>query len=126
MGKMSTVDPIKAYDEIAKWERIWIEVVALAWKDPSFKSQLLADGGKHARQVILSKFNFQLAEDVQLNVVEAGKDSHWDSKELIWKHPRAVSTLTLTLPKTPKLDDQAVALSHYFASGQSMPFTCCC
>lgn len=124
---MAGVDPLNAYDEIAKWERVWVEVVALAWKDSTFKGKLLAEGGKHARTVIKDEFHFQLATDVQLNVVEADKATEWDKATLMWKHPRAVSTLTLTLPKAPpKTEDQAVALSHYLASGQSMPFTCCC
>jgi ribosomally synthesized peptide (two-chain TOMM family) len=124
-AEMALVDPMKAYDEIARWERVWIEVVALAWKDPVFRKSLLAHGGKDARAVINKKFNFELPKDVELKVVQAGpKLKSWDANK---EHPRALTVLTLVLPRAPAApEDHAIALSRYVASGHSMPFTCCC
>ncbi|HZU85332.1 MAG TPA: BMA_0021/BMA_0022 family TOMM bacteriocin [Polyangiaceae bacterium] len=121
------VDPLKAYDQIAKWERVWAEAVALAWRQwdqaNGFKDALLAD----PRKAILDRFGFQLPLDVDLRVEVSKQPADYDKGTESWQHPRAVSHLTLTLPKPPaKVEDQAIALSHYVASGRSMPFTCCC
>jgi ribosomally synthesized peptide (two-chain TOMM family) len=122
---MSVVDPLKAYDEIARWERAWIETVALAWKDRAFRTSILEKGGANAKAIIFDKFKVELPGDVELKVVEAdSKQSTWDTQK---KHPRAVTVLTLVLPAAPaKVEDHAIALSQYVASGHSMPFTCCC
>jgi ribosomally synthesized peptide (two-chain TOMM family) len=122
---MGVVDPLGAFDEIAKWERVWIETVALSWKDDKFRKSLLDDGGAKARTIIKKKFGLELPSDVELKVVAAGPQHlSWDKDK---KHPRAVTVLTLVLPSAPaKLEDYAIALSQYVASGHSMPFTCCC
>jgi ribosomally synthesized peptide (two-chain TOMM family) len=122
---MGVVDPLGAFDEIAKWERVWIETVALSWKDGDFRKSILDNGGANARAVIKNKFGMELPGDVELKVVAAGP--HHSSWEKDKKHPRAVTVLTLVLPTAPtKLEDHAIALSQYVASGHSMPFTCCC
>jgi ribosomally synthesized peptide (two-chain TOMM family) len=122
---MGVVDPLGAFDEIAKWERVWIETVALSWKDRDFRKSLLVKGGANARAIIKKKFGLELPGDVQLKVVAAGpKHASWGKNK---KHPRAVTVLTLVLPTAPpELADHAIALSQYVSSGHSMPFTCCC
>jgi ribosomally synthesized peptide (two-chain TOMM family) len=122
----SLVDPLHAYDQIAKWERVWTEAVALAWKEwdkeGGFRGRLRAD----PRAAILQEFGFQLPKDVDLTV-EEGTVEPVMKGDRSWAHPRALAHLKLTLPRPPKdANDQAIALSHYVASGQSMPFTCCC
>jgi ribosomally synthesized peptide (two-chain TOMM family) len=122
---MAPVDPLKAYGEIGQWERVWIEVVARAWKDQKFRDDLLANSGANARGVINAAFQFQLPSDVNLKVVAAGpQHKSWDKDK---DHPRSLTELTLILPAPPASPgDHAVALAHYVASGRSMPFTCCC
>jgi ribosomally synthesized peptide (two-chain TOMM family) len=122
---MGPVDPVKAYGEIGQWERVWIEVVALAWKDKKFRDDLLANGGANARGVIDSVFHFQLPSDVNLKVVAvAPHHKTWDKHK---EHARALTELTLVLPEPPAAPaDHAIALAQYVASGHSMPFTCCC
>jgi ribosomally synthesized peptide (two-chain TOMM family) len=124
-SKMSLVDPLKAYDELAKWERVWIEVVALAWKDADFRKALLEDEGKGARALIKGKFHFELPPDVEVRVVAASpQEKSWDNHKT---HVRAMTQLRLVLPTPPAVAaDHAIALSHYVAAGLSMPFTCCC
>jgi ribosomally synthesized peptide (two-chain TOMM family) len=122
------VHPLKAYDQIAQWERVWTEAIAFAWKDwdageHGFREKLKAD----PRAAVREKFGFSFPDDCEL-VVREGKSTDWKWHEdsMSWSHPRAISHLALTLPFRPdKPDDRAVALSNYVATGQSMPFTCC-
>ncbi len=125
----SLVHPLKAYDEMAVWERVWTEAVALAWKDwdqgaLGFRERLKKD----PRGAVLKEFGFNFPEDCVLEVVEgAESDWEWDPTARVWKHPHAATHLTLTLPFRPTApDDRPIALANYVATGQSMPFTCCC
>ncbi|MBV9947460.1 MAG: BMA_0021/BMA_0022 family TOMM bacteriocin [Myxococcales bacterium] len=125
----SLVHPFKAYDQIAQWERVWAEAIALAWKEwdkgpNSFRERLK----KNPREAVRKEFDFVFPEDCNLAVEEGSpEDWEWDDASRMWKHPHAVSQLTLTLPCRPKnVEDAPIALANYIATGQSMPFTCCC
>ncbi|HWU91208.1 MAG TPA: hypothetical protein VN253_28270, partial [Kofleriaceae bacterium] len=49
-------DPVKGLDTTIKWQFVWMEAIALAWRDPVFKKQLLAD----PRATLLEYFRFDL------------------------------------------------------------------
>jgi ribosomally synthesized peptide (two-chain TOMM family) len=125
----SLVHPLKAYDQIAQWERVWVEAIALAWKEwdagpKGFRERLQADPAAAVKK----EFGFIFPEDCKLEVKEGSpKDWEWDKVARAWKHPHAVSRLVLTLPCRPENpEDGPLALANYVATGQSMPFTCCC
>ena len=124
----SLVHPLRAYDQIAQWERVWVESVALAWKEwdvpGGFRERLTKD----PRAAVLKEFGFHFPKDCVLEVKEGTvADWEWDPVARTWKHPHATTRLTLMLPFRPALaDDRPIALANYVATGQSMPFTCCC
>ena len=110
---------------------VWLEAIALAWRDPAFKKKLLAE----PRATLLEYFNFDLGPYVKLTI----RDGHarptraraprpgWSSAFGGWD-PAAdplKSEMIMALPPAPKVEDQAVALSFYNASGRAYPFTCC-
>jgi ribosomally synthesized peptide (two-chain TOMM family) len=124
----AVVHPLVQYDKIAQWERVWTEAIALAWREwdqpNGFKEKLQAD----ARGAIRTQFGFMFPGDCELEVKVGNKgDWSWDEEARVFRHPRAVSHLTLTLPFRPEeAEDRPMALANYVATGQSMPFTCCC
>ena len=129
-------DPIQGQDTTMKWQMVWLEAIALAWRDPAFKAQLLDD----PRTALKTYFGFDLGPYVKLTVREAShptetkgpanadaapKKLHhafggWDPA-----HDPLTSEMIMALPHAPKVEDQAVALSFYNASGRAYPFTCC-
>jgi len=124
-------DPIKGLDTTMKWQFVWLETIALAWRDPTFKHRLLQD----PRATLREYFNFDLGPYVKLTVREATPPSGargapktpmehafdgWDPA-----HDPLKSEMIMVLPPPPKVKDQAVALAFYNASGRAYPFTCC-
>jgi ribosomally synthesized peptide (two-chain TOMM family) len=124
-------DPVQGLDTQLKWQYVWVEAIALAWRDPAFKARLLKD----PRNTLLEYFNFDLGPYVELTVREATPPDPsaasqtglqrafggWDPANDPLK-----SGMIMVLPPAPKVEDQAVALSFYNASGRSYPFTTCC
>jgi ribosomally synthesized peptide (two-chain TOMM family) len=123
-------DPIQGLDTTIKWQMVWLEAIALAWRDPGFKKQLLAD----PRGTLREYFKFDLGPYVKLTVREATAPhvdgppkspiehafDGWDPSVDPLR-----SEMIMALPPAPKLENQAVALSFYNASGRAYPFTCC-
>lgn len=123
-------DPVSGLDTTIKWQMVWLEAIALAWRDPTFKSELLAN----PRHALKAYFNFDLGPYVKLTVREATapKGDHPPSSKFQhafngWDpaHDPLTSEMIMALPPAPKVEDQAVALSFYNASGRAYPFTCC-
>jgi ribosomally synthesized peptide (two-chain TOMM family) len=123
-------DPISGLDTTIKWQMVWLEAIALAWRDPEFKAELIQD----PRRTLRAHFLFDLGPYVKLTVREAtpGDDNAsrgtrveklfngWDPAS-----DPLTSEMIMALPPAPKVEDQAVALSFYNASGRAYPFTCC-
>ena len=137
-------DPIKGLDTTIKWQMIWLEAIALAWRDERFKAELLDNPRKAQR----GYFNFDLGPYVKLTVREAspapgrGNDerradntaSEGAGHRTKLKHAfhgwnpaedPLTSEMIMALPPAPPLEDQAVALSFYNTRGRAYPFTCC-
>jgi len=90
---------------------VWARAVALAWKDASFKAQLLADPAA----ALKAQFGFQGLVRMNLVVTEnATKDDE-------------VGTLTLNLPEKPDSASEEVALlSDYQALRSEDVGVCFC
>lgn len=123
-------DPVSGLDTTIKWQMVWLEAIALAWRDDRFKKQLLED----PRAALKEYFNFDLGPYVKLTVREASKPEHDHDPKTKLEHAFGgwdpgqdplTSEMIMALPPAPKVEDQAVALSFYNASGRAYPFTCC-
>lgn len=128
----SQEDPVSGLDTTIQWQMVWLEAIALAWRDEQFKQQLLTD----PRATLRRYFNFDLGPYVKLTVREASPppadaDPHpahklahafggWDPAQ-----DPLTSEMIMALPPKPRTEDQGVALSFYNASGRAYPFTCC-
>ena len=53
-------DPIKGVDTQLTWQLVWLEAISLAWRDPVFKAELLAD----ASAALLKYFKLNLGPHV--------------------------------------------------------------
>jgi len=90
---------------------VWPRAVALAWKDASFKAQLLADPAA----ALKAQFGFQGL--VRMNLVVSEKTTKDDE----------VGTLTLNLPEKPSGDrEEAALLSDYQALRSADVQVCVC
>lgn len=123
-------DPISGLDTAIKWQMVWLEAIALAWRDAGFKELLLAN----PRAALKDFFNFDLGPYVKLTVREASPPEGSRPPETRLQHafegwdPASdplTSEMIMALPPAPRLENQAVALSFYNASGRAYPFTCC-
>ncbi len=124
-------DPIKGLDTTIKWQMVWLEAIALAWRDPAFKKKLI----EQPRLTLLEYFNFDLGPYVKLTIREATPpEAQGTIPKTPLQHAFAgwdpaadplKSEMIMALPPAPKVEDQAVALSFYNASGRAYPFTCC-
>ncbi len=99
-------------DQLTEWRSVWLKAVALSWKDPAFKQELLAD----ARRALEVYFDYTLPTSVDLKVVEpASPDTMgWRQRggQHAWSLP--LPKLEMALPPKPKDDNlQAVALASY-------------
>jgi len=125
-------DPIKGLDTTMKWQMVWLEAIALAWRDPAFKQKLL----DQPRLALLEYFQFDLGPYVKLTVREATPPDDGAAAAATNRLHQAFggwdpgadplrTEMIMALPPPPKVEDQAVALSFYNASGRAYPFTCC-
>jgi ribosomally synthesized peptide (two-chain TOMM family) len=123
-------DPIQGMDTTIKWQMVWLEAIALAWRDPAFKKQLLAD----PRATLVKYFNFDLGPYVKLTIRDCTPPAAGASPKSRIEHAFGGwdpatdplrSEMIMALPPAPKIEDQGVALSFYNASGRAYPFTCC-
>lgn len=126
----SQEDPIQGLDTTIKWQMVWLEAIALAWRDPQFKAELLAN----PRKALRGYFNFDLGPYVKLVVREctppaanATASNKFEAAFGGWdpSGDPLTSEMIMALPPAPPVEDQAVALSFYNASGRAYPFTCC-
>jgi ribosomally synthesized peptide (two-chain TOMM family) len=123
-------DPITGLDTTIKWQMVWLEAIALAWRDARFKAELLED----PRKALRGYFNFDLGPYVKLTVREATPPAGTETPRHRLQHAfhgwdpaedPLTSEMIMALPPAPPIEDQAVALSFYNASGRAYPFTCC-
>src|SRR5215510_4670869 len=108
-------------DEMAQWQEVWIGAVALAWRNPNFRAELLRD----ARKAIAEHFAYSLPPFLDMTVADGGKDPEYGWRvhgEDGWVLPQTKLVMWLP-PPPPDIRDQAVALSDYSAAGRTYPFT---
>jgi ribosomally synthesized peptide (two-chain TOMM family) len=104
-----------------RWRTIWIQVIALAWRDPAFKAALIKD----ARCAIFDKFQYELSPELELTI-ECAQTGTYDPNIPLTKDrwtglPKM--KLKMFLPPPPPADHQAVAVTHYSETGRTYPMT---
>jgi ribosomally synthesized peptide (two-chain TOMM family) len=126
-GSSQGEKPTYTINEIGEWYNVWLMAIALAWKDPVFKKELL----EHPRAALAARLHYKFPWSVNLVIKDAtGVDgSGWlpDPKGAgngTWKLP--ATDVLLWLPPAPPMDEQPVALGNYAYTAQTYPFTCCC
>lgn len=114
-------DAVWGMDEMAAWQEVWIGAVALAWRNPEFKNQLL----RNPRKAIAEHFAYNLPPFLELSILDGSKSPEYGWRvhgEDGWVLP--MTHLEMVLPgPPPDVKDQAVALADYSAAGRTYPFT---
>ncbi|MCG8418075.1 MAG: hypothetical protein MJE77_09060 [Proteobacteria bacterium] len=85
--------------DFAQWQSTWVEAVSLAWQDPAFRQELIAD----PRTAIKVHLNVELPGDFDIEVIE---DSDL-GQPLFRKAKLAIP------PKPASADTEANTLSEY-------------
>ncbi|KYG02824.1 hypothetical protein BE21_54260 [Sorangium cellulosum] len=113
-----------------RWRYVWLQTVARAWSDSTFRDNLLKD----AREAIRLTFGFNLPAYVDLKVMapqprlaseHETETIGWNQKGNSggWRLPPM--KVIMWLPPAPPGNDQAVALAEYAHSGRTYPFSTC-
>lgn len=111
---------LPSYETLLEFQEVYLRAVALAWSDPKFKAQLLADPD----QALRDNFGYICPWNVDLSVMEAkGPGDGWDPVAKRWKLP--LLRTTFGVPKAPPFDEQLVAFAAYNDAGPTYLFTCC-
>lgn len=122
-------------DEIARWNMIWPQAVAMAWADDQVKKDLL----EHPRQALATHLGYTFPGEIDLHIADAtgfegvtrngvettaGYRPSAPTKVGHWLVP--ATRVQVWLPPKPEDEElQAVALAAYGTRGHIYPFTCC-
>lgn len=136
-GTARQVSATYTIDEISRWNQIWPQAVAMAWSDPAFKKDLLAD----PRDALVRHLGYRFPDEITLEVKDAagieGVTTEGQPAKAGYYPPSKpgdvghwlvpATNVTLWLPGAPDtVEMQGVALATYGTRGHIYPFTCCC
>lgn len=108
------------YESLLEFQEVYLQAIALAWKDEDFKQELLND----AETALGKAFGYKNPWSVKLSVVMPNdREAGWNSDQNRWYLPR--NTIHIGLPKKPDKDEQTMALAAYNNAGPTYLFTCC-
>ena len=118
-------DPLVGIRQAALWQNAWMAAIAMAWASDTDKAALLAN----APQFFKDKCGWEVPDGLDLKVTDLPKvdeDNNplgWDAMLKQWELAR--TRVTMYLPPKPAVEQQAVALANYLATGRAYPFTTC-
>lgn len=107
------------------WQDAWIMAIALAWSDDALREELKSDPAAFFKQ----HCNFNVPESLTIEVLDSpdadsqGVAPGWDPETGIWYLRNTV--VQMYLPPPPPVEQQAIAMSAYVATGRTYPFTVC-
>lgn len=111
-------------ESLLGFSEVYLQAIELSWRSSEFKEEFI----KNPMSALQHYFHYTPSWNCILNVTEPKNESNdkpfgWDNKTKTWNLP--TNTLSVGLPKAPKIDQQAVALALYNNAGPSYLFTCC-
>ncbi len=119
-------DPIQGLRSTLLWQAAWHTAVALAWSDSNHLSELIRD----PRAFFEDRCGYVLPEGLTLRIVETPPAEvptepapGWDPDKKAWRLRKTV--VTMYLPPAPALEERAVALAAFAATGRAYPFSVC-
>ena len=111
---------LPSYESLLEFQEVYVRAVALAWSDPQFKADLLAD----ADNALRNSFGYICPWNVDLRFREAtGPGDGWDPAARKWNLPPMRTTFGV--PVAPPFEEQLVAFAAYNDAGPTYLFTCC-
>lgn len=113
----------ETYARARRWQTIWPQIIAMAWKDKSFKDKLIAD----PRGVIQQEFGYPLSQELELSIEESPANTppynpNAEQGADRWRGLEPMK-LKLYIPPAPGVEDQAIAITHYSETGRTYPMT---
>ncbi len=116
---------IPEYQTLLEFQEIFLQAVALAWKDETFKNALLTD----AEEALDKAFGYKNPWSVRLKIQEPngknlrGQKYGWVSQSNSWNLPKI--KISVGVPEKPPEDEQSFALACYNNAGPAYLFSCC-
>jgi ribosomally synthesized peptide (two-chain TOMM family) len=113
------------------WGAVWARIIALAWTDAGFKTELLSKDPTKVRNIIKNRLNYDLNNELDL-IVEENTTVEYAGPPTATTDPKKYDPwdglprhkLTMYLPKAPKTQAHyAIAIAEYADTGRSYPFT---
>ncbi len=117
--------PLLGIRDSMKWQDAWMLAIAIAWSDDALKEELI----REPRKFFKERCAFNLPSGLTFKVTTMpthdshGNNTGWDPERRMWYLKN--TEVTMYLPPAPDLQDQAIALSAYLATGRTYPFTIC-
>ncbi len=115
-------NPLEGLESNEAWRYAWSRAVAKAWQDPKFQDLLLTD-----TIAALKTFDYDVPNGLKLDVKKyEGNEAYQEQNGVNgWIHMtnELSSHVTMILPPAPAVDEQAIALADYQATGRTYPFT---
>lgn len=117
--------PLKGLRDSMKWQDAWMMAIAIAWSNEALQQELIQEPRKFFKE----RCDFDLPPGLTFKVITTpekdseGNRTGWDPEKKLWYLKN--TEVTMYLPPAPALQDQAVALSAYLATGRTYPFTLC-
>ena len=124
---------LPSYESLLEYQEVYLRAVALAWSDPEFKKNFLAD----PRTAMENYFGYSCPWNVTIRVTEPTDPKyHWtpakDGQPGKWTLPRMKATFGLPdtpykpgTPEKPDIKQQLIAFAAYNDAGPTYLFTCC-
>jgi ribosomally synthesized peptide (two-chain TOMM family) len=116
---------LPTYESLLQFQEVYLQAVALSWKDEEFKRQFTAQPELALQHYLGYKCPWNLTLKVT-EVAGGGSDNYgWNTKVKDgWHLPD--NSLTFGIPVVPEVNDEVcVALAAYNDAGPTYLFTCC-
>ena len=125
---MPRINEVPSYATIIEFQKVYVRVIALAWRDPEFKQALTDD----ARQALADYFGYILPWNIDLEIFTDdtnpqpdGKRATWSPENNSWENVPN-NSVTFGVPRPPQdKESHSIALAAYSDAGPAYLFTCC-
>jgi ribosomally synthesized peptide (two-chain TOMM family) len=122
----ATVPNVEPPPDFAEFGVVTSRILALAWADTGFRSQLYA--ATDARTLVQGAMDYLVPWNFTLQFKEYKSPGGRTSAHLLstayWKQEFPYSQITVFCPQSPPVGVEAIALAAYNDTGGQYPFTC--
>ncbi|OOV94735.1 BMA_0021/BMA_0022 family TOMM bacteriocin [Pseudomonas sp. MF4836] len=118
---MPRLNEVPSQAVLLEFSEVYLRAVALSWGDNDISvafRQLFIESPK---QALIDYFGYIVPWNIDLVISPCDPSQGWNGRE--WLLPP--NRMTFSIPETPALEEQAIALAAYNDAGPIYLFTCC-